>query len=202
MQSRRLPVPWSPPSRTSTWRNPGWGLLPGAGGAELPKPLAALCPPSYLTSLAQKTPSASFEELFPLAEDAAEVFSQCCDSTAEDCMQKKVGEEGNPPPNPPPEPRRGLRGRTPPWRGGLSRALSPAHPPLPSWQLSEHVAKVCGALSARDSRFAGCCKGTNLMQTYFCISSLPPAPAPELPEAPKPTNEQVCSEEGALHAKR
>lgn len=44
--------------------------------------------------LAQKTPGASFEDLFPLAEDAAEVFSQCCDSVAEDCMQKKVGEPG------------------------------------------------------------------------------------------------------------
>ncbi|NXA54866.1 VTDB protein, partial [Nothocercus julius] len=45
---------------------------------------------SYLTMLAQKTPSASFEEIFPLAEDAAEVFAQCCDSVAEDCMQKKL----------------------------------------------------------------------------------------------------------------
>ncbi|NWJ07400.1 VTDB protein, partial [Crypturellus undulatus] len=47
---------------------------------------------SYLTTLAQKTPSASFEEIFPLAEDAAEVFAQCCDSVAEDCMQKKLSE--------------------------------------------------------------------------------------------------------------
>ncbi|NWR66060.1 VTDB protein, partial [Bucorvus abyssinicus] len=112
---------------------------------------------SYLTSLAQKMPGASFEDLFPLAQDAAEVFSQCCDSLAEDCMHKK---------------------------------------------LSEHVAKACGALSARDERFGGCCKGTNLLRSYFCISSLPPAPAPALPEAPKPTNEQVCSEEGAVYAKR
>ncbi|XP_010223132.1 PREDICTED: vitamin D-binding protein [Tinamus guttatus] len=49
---------------------------------------------SYLTTLAQKTPSASFEEIFPLAEDAAEMFAQCCDSVAEDCMQKKVGSAG------------------------------------------------------------------------------------------------------------
>ncbi|KFQ26131.1 Vitamin D-binding protein, partial [Merops nubicus] len=112
---------------------------------------------SYLTSLAQKMPGAPFEDLFPLAEDAAEVFSQCCDSVAEDCMQKK---------------------------------------------LSEHTAKVCGALSARDKRFADCCKGKNLMQNYFCISALPPAPALQLPEAPKPTNEQLCGEEGARHAKR
>ncbi|NXL52887.1 VTDB protein, partial [Podilymbus podiceps] len=47
---------------------------------------------SYLTMLAQKTPSASFEDLFPLAEDAAEVFSQCCDSVAEDCMHKRLSE--------------------------------------------------------------------------------------------------------------
>lgn len=47
--------------------------------------------PSTLASLAQKIPTASFEELLPLAEDAAEVASQCCDSMAEDCMQKKVG---------------------------------------------------------------------------------------------------------------
>ncbi|KAM6073335.1 vitamin D-binding protein isoform 2-T2 [Theristicus caerulescens] len=112
---------------------------------------------SYLTSLAQKMPGASFEDLFPLAEDAAEVFSQCCDSVAKDCMQKK---------------------------------------------LSEHVAKVCGALSGEDQRFADCCKGKNLMQNYFCISALPPVPACKLPEAQKPTNEQLCSEEGAHHAKR
>ncbi|KFZ59486.1 Vitamin D-binding protein, partial [Antrostomus carolinensis] len=112
---------------------------------------------SYLTSLAQKMPGASFEDLFPLAEDAAEVFSQCCDSVAEDCMQKK---------------------------------------------LSEHTAKACSALSARDERFADCCKGKNLMQNYFCISALPSAPAPKLPEVQKPTNKQLCSEEGARHAKR
>ncbi|XP_009287230.2 PREDICTED: vitamin D-binding protein [Aptenodytes forsteri] len=112
---------------------------------------------SYLASLAQKMPGASFEDLFPLAEDAAEVFSQCCDSVAEDCMQKK---------------------------------------------LSEHTAKACGALVARDERFADCCNGKNLMQSYFCILALPPAPAPKLPEAQKPTNEQLCGEEGARHAKR
>ncbi|KFQ64449.1 Vitamin D-binding protein, partial [Pelecanus crispus] len=107
---------------------------------------------SYLASLAQKMPAASFEELFPLAEDAAEAFSQCCDSVDEDCMQKK---------------------------------------------LSEHTAKACGALSARDGRVADCCKGKNLMQNYFCILALPPAPAPKLPEPQKPTNEQLCGEEGA-----
>ncbi|NXP16658.1 VTDB protein, partial [Scytalopus superciliaris] len=47
---------------------------------------------SYLASLAQKVPTAPFEDLFPLAEDAAEVFSQCCDSVTEDCMQKKLSE--------------------------------------------------------------------------------------------------------------
>ncbi|NWW85330.1 VTDB protein, partial [Rhynochetos jubatus] len=112
---------------------------------------------SYLTSLAQKIPSASFEDLFPLAEDAAEVFSQCCDSVAEDCMQKK---------------------------------------------LSEHTAKACGALSAQDERFADCCKGKNLMQNYFCISALPPAPASKLPEPQKPTEEQLCSEEAARQVQR
>ncbi|XP_010185039.1 PREDICTED: vitamin D-binding protein, partial [Mesitornis unicolor] len=44
---------------------------------------------SYLTALAQKTPAAAFEDLLPLAEGAAEVFAQCCDSVAEDCMQKR-----------------------------------------------------------------------------------------------------------------
>ncbi|NXH20576.1 VTDB protein, partial [Bucco capensis] len=112
---------------------------------------------SYLTSLAQKMPSASFEDILPLAENAAEVFSECCDSVAEDCMQKK---------------------------------------------LSEHTAKACGVLSAQDERFADCCKGKNLMQNYFCISALPPAPTPKLPEVPKPTDEQLCGEEGAYHTKR
>ncbi|KAM6402442.1 vitamin D-binding protein [Pluvialis apricaria] len=113
---------------------------------------------SYLTSLAQKIPSASFEDLFPLAEDAAEVFSQCCDSVAEDCMEKK---------------------------------------------LSEHTAKACGALAAHDERFADCCKGKNLVQNYFCISALPPAPAaPKLPEVQKPMKAQLCGEEGPRHAKR
>ncbi|KAM6269860.1 vitamin D-binding protein [Porphyrio hochstetteri] len=112
---------------------------------------------SYLTSLAQKMPSASFEDLFPLAEDAAEVFSQCCDSVDEDCMQKK---------------------------------------------LSEHTAKACGALSARDKRFAECCEGKNLLQNYFCISALPPAPSPKLPAVQEPANKQLCGEEGARHAMR
>lgn len=69
-------------------------IIIGERGAELPKPSIPLCLPSYLTSLAQKMPSASFEDLFPLAEDAAEVFSECCEAVAEDCMQKKVGEPG------------------------------------------------------------------------------------------------------------
>ncbi|XP_068021804.1 vitamin D-binding protein [Melanerpes formicivorus] len=112
---------------------------------------------SYLTSLAQKVPAASFEDLLPLAENAAEVFSQCCDSVAEDCMQRK---------------------------------------------LSEHTAKACSALSARDERVANCCKGKNLMESYFCISALPPAPAPKLPEVPKSTDKQLCGEEGARYAKR
>ncbi|NXY23885.1 VTDB protein, partial [Atrichornis clamosus] len=112
---------------------------------------------SYLASLAQKVPTASFEDLFPLAEDAAEVSSQCCDSVAEDCMQK---------------------------------------------ELSEHTAKACATLSARDGRFADCCKGKNLMENYFCILALPPAPAPKLPEAPEPTNKELCGKEGALHATR
>ncbi|KFP28381.1 Vitamin D-binding protein, partial [Colius striatus] len=112
---------------------------------------------SYLTSLAQKMPSASFEDLFPLAEGAAEVFSQCCDSVDEDCMQKK---------------------------------------------LSEHTAKVCNTLSAQDKRFADCCKGKNLMQNYFCISALPPATVPKLPEVQKPTNKQLCGEEGPRYTKR
>ncbi|NXM67355.1 VTDB protein, partial [Serilophus lunatus] len=112
---------------------------------------------SYLSSLAQKVPTASFEDLLPLAEDAAEVFSQCCDSEAEDCMQKK---------------------------------------------LSEHTAKVCATLSPRDGRFADCCRGKNLMENYFCILALPPAPAPELPEAPEPKNKELCGMGGALQATR
>ncbi|NXR87296.1 VTDB protein, partial [Hypocryptadius cinnamomeus] len=112
---------------------------------------------SYLASLAQKVPTASFEDLLPLAEDAAEVSSQCCDSMAEDCMQKK---------------------------------------------LLEHTAKVCTALSARDGRFAGCCKGKNLMENHFCILAMPPAPAAKLPEPPEPTNKELCAKEGALHATR
>ncbi|NWQ84367.1 VTDB protein, partial [Columbina picui] len=112
---------------------------------------------SYLAMLAQKTPSASFEDLFPLAEDAAEVFSQCCDSVAEDCMQKK---------------------------------------------LSEHTTKICSTLSARDERLADCCQGKNIINNYFCISTLQPAQPPRLPEAPKPTNKQLCGEDGARHVKR
>ncbi|XP_041252819.1 vitamin D-binding protein isoform X4 [Onychostruthus taczanowskii] len=112
---------------------------------------------SYLASLAQKVPTAPFEDLLPLAEDAAEVSSRCCDSLAEDCMQKK---------------------------------------------LLEHTAKVCAALAARDARFAGCCKGKNLMENHFCILAMLPAPAPELPEPPEPTNKELCAKDGALHATR
>ncbi|KAK2520004.1 Gc [Columba guinea] len=112
---------------------------------------------SYLAMLAQKTPGASFEDLFPLAEDAAEVFSQCCDSVAEDCMQKK---------------------------------------------LSEHTTKICSVLSAQDQRLADCCQGKNIINNYFCISALQPAPSPRLPEPPKPTNKQLCGEDGARHVQR
>ncbi|NXO00537.1 VTDB protein, partial [Rhinopomastus cyanomelas] len=111
---------------------------------------------SYLTSLAQKLPGASFEDLLPLAQGATEVFAQCCDSVAEDCMQK----------------------------------------------LSEYTAKACGALSLWDQRFSSCCQGKNLVQNYFCISSLPPALAPNLPEMPKPPLQQLCGQDGAHHAKR
>lgn len=112
---------------------------------------------SYLASLAQKVPTASFEELLPLAEDAAEVSSQCCDSVAEDCMQKK---------------------------------------------LLEHTAQVCAVLSARDGRFADCCRGSNLMENHFCILALLPALAPKLPEPSEPTNKELCGKEGPLHATR
>lgn len=76
-----------------------WSCWWGQGAALPPEPLVHPVLPSYLTSLAQKMPAASFEDLFPLAKDAAEVFSQCCDSVAEDCMQRKVGEPGAHPKN-------------------------------------------------------------------------------------------------------
>ncbi|NXU52163.1 VTDB protein, partial [Turnix velox] len=112
---------------------------------------------SYLSSLAQKIPSASFEDLYPLAEDAAEVFSQCCDSVDEDCLPKK---------------------------------------------LSAHTAKTCRALMGQDERFATCCQGNNLVQNYFCISALPPAPIPAQPVVQKRINSQICNEEGTHHTKR
>ncbi|NXQ83003.1 VTDB protein, partial [Nyctibius grandis] len=115
--------------------------------------------PSFhsLASLAQKVPGAAFEDLLPLAEDAAEVFAQCCDSLAEDCVRQK---------------------------------------------LSEHTARACGVLAVRDGRFAECCRGKDPPQDYFCITALPPAPAPALPAPQQPTDEQLCGEEGARHAKR
>uniref|UniRef100_A0A8C9MLY1 Vitamin D-binding protein n=1 Tax=Serinus canaria TaxID=9135 RepID=A0A8C9MLY1_SERCA len=58
-------------------------------GIQAPSPTLPVLP-SSLASLAQKVPSASFEDLLPLAEDAAEVASHCCDSMAEDCMQRKL----------------------------------------------------------------------------------------------------------------
>lgn len=87
-------------------------------------PWYALSLPSYLTSLAQKMPGASFEDLFPLAEDAAEVFAQCCDSLAEDCVQKKVGH--------PKTTSWGFRGsEPPPLSGSRGGGSNPTHPPLP-----------------------------------------------------------------------
>ncbi|CAM2112614.1 unnamed protein product [Caretta caretta] len=47
---------------------------------------------STLTMFAQKIPSASFEDISPLAEDSAEVFSKCCNSMTEDCMLKELSE--------------------------------------------------------------------------------------------------------------
>ncbi|NXT11274.1 VTDB protein, partial [Prunella fulvescens] len=112
---------------------------------------------SYLASLAQKIPAASFEDLLPLAEDAAELSSQCCDSVAEDCMQRK---------------------------------------------LSEHTGRVCAALSARDERFATCCRGKNPLENHFCILAMLPAPPARLAEPPEPSNKELCAKEGALHATR
>ncbi|NXA36499.1 VTDB protein, partial [Eudromia elegans] len=112
---------------------------------------------SYLTMLAQKAPSASFEETLPLAEDAAEVLAQCCDSVADDCMQKK---------------------------------------------LSEHAARLCGALAPHDERFAECCKGKNVLQSYFCITALRATEAPQLPELQPPASERLCGRDSALHALR
>ncbi|NXX93443.1 VTDB protein, partial [Centropus bengalensis] len=112
---------------------------------------------SHLTSLAQKVPSASFEDLFPVAQGAAEVLARCCDSGAEDCVQR---------------------------------------------ELSEHTATACAALSARDPRIGGCCEGKNLVQSYFCLSALPPAPAPGLPGPREPTDAQLCGEDAPRHAER
>ncbi|XP_041252816.1 vitamin D-binding protein isoform X2 [Onychostruthus taczanowskii] len=82
------------------------------------------------------------------------------------------------------------------------RGLHAEEGPAPSLQLLEHTAKVCAALAARDARFAGCCKGKNLMENHFCILAMLPAPAPELPEPPEPTNKELCAKDGALHATR
>ncbi|XP_067413112.1 vitamin D-binding protein [Emydura macquarii macquarii] len=109
---------------------------------------------STLAMLAQKIPSASFEDISPLADDSAEVFSKCCGSMAEDCMQK---------------------------------------------ELSELTTKICTKLSSKDERFADCCKGKNLMENYLCIYSLQPAKSPQLPEIQRPTNEQMCHDDGNHH---
>uniref|UniRef100_A0A8C8RRS4 Vitamin D-binding protein n=1 Tax=Pelusios castaneus TaxID=367368 RepID=A0A8C8RRS4_9SAUR len=110
-----------------------------------------------LVMLAQKIPSASFEDIFPLAEDSAEVFSKCCDSMAEDCMQK---------------------------------------------ELSELTTKICTKLSSKDERFADCCRGNNLMENYLCMYSLQPAKSTQLPEIQKPTDEQLCSDDGSHQKER
>ncbi|XP_006018833.1 vitamin D-binding protein isoform X1 [Alligator sinensis] len=47
---------------------------------------------SSLVMFSQKIPCASFEEILPLAEDAAEVFSKFCNSTTEDSVQKELSE--------------------------------------------------------------------------------------------------------------
>nr|XP_004665362.1 vitamin D-binding protein [Jaculus jaculus] len=45
---------------------------------------------SHLIKLAQKAPTAHLEDVLPLAEDITTVLSLCCESTAEDCMAKKL----------------------------------------------------------------------------------------------------------------
>lgn len=99
---------------------------------------------SYLTSLAQKVPTASYEDLLPLAEDAAEMSSQCCDSMAEDCMQKEVGEAGALP-KPAPESQQ-----------ELGELRGPAHPLL---------LHLCSCWSTRP-KSAPCCRaGTGASPT-------------------------------------
>ncbi|TFK01507.1 Bardet-Biedl syndrome 2 protein-like protein [Platysternon megacephalum] len=107
---------------------------------------------STLIMFAQKIPSASSEDLSPLAEDSAEVFSKCCSSMAEDCMQK---------------------------------------------ELSELTTKICTKLSSKDQKFSDCCKGKNLLENYLCMYSLQPAKSPQLPEIQRPTDEQLCTDDGS-----
>ncbi|XP_026517415.1 vitamin D-binding protein [Terrapene carolina triunguis] len=101
---------------------------------------------------AQKIPSASFEDISPLAEASAEVYSKCCSSMAEDCMQK---------------------------------------------ELSELTTKICTKLSSKDEKISDCCKGKNLLENYLCIYSLQPAKSPQLPEIQRPTDEQLCTNDGS-----
>ncbi|XP_051026433.1 vitamin D-binding protein [Acomys russatus] len=47
---------------------------------------------SHLIKLAQKVPTATLEDVLPLAEELTKILSRCCESTSEDCMAKELPE--------------------------------------------------------------------------------------------------------------
>ncbi|XP_060103163.1 vitamin D-binding protein [Heteronotia binoei] len=76
----------------------------------------------------------------------------------------------------------------------LSRACNPTANVSFERELSEHTAKICSKLSAKDQRFADCCAGECTVKAYFCIYSLPWAKSPHLPDFPQPDDEDLCRE--------
>lgn len=47
---------------------------------------------SNIIKLAQKVPTATLENVLPIAEDLTEILSRCCESTSEDCMARELPE--------------------------------------------------------------------------------------------------------------
>ncbi|KAJ7327235.1 hypothetical protein JRQ81_016994 [Phrynocephalus forsythii] len=45
---------------------------------------------SYLITMTQRSPNASFGDILSLAEGASELLSKCCDSLEDDCIQREV----------------------------------------------------------------------------------------------------------------
>ncbi|XP_077157280.1 vitamin D-binding protein-like isoform X2 [Paroedura picta] len=131
---------------------------------------------SYIIKFARKSSKATFEDVLALAIDASEMVSRSCNDTSNSTFETGISIA---------EPKTPLH---------LTRNSGPN-----LWQLSEHTTKICDTLSTKDKIFHDCCNAINKLSAYLCIYSLPwMRTPPKLPDFQKPSDEDLCSENGTL----